>query len=289
MTWYTHNFKGQRQDIDSLYKILEFSTLDFAGVFEPDKKLTPQDIVSPSGTIKARSFIGGGRLITCDNDIPFTVQDGSKVYGIRVNTKGEGLNVFSNEVSANTVDTFINTPDFLKTNYGFDEADPLFRPAITYWGQTTGLEDTFIIPLFRTEGKAISTIYTQNVDKDEFLKYLNEENFNKLTTYIQNYCAFANIPEDGSTYNFNLGPKITYDEFGNLVVDSLTINQFRKAKGVVINDDEGKLKTVPYISIENGGTSANNKQLAKKNLGFRYGYSLPVDGEEGDVFFLLVE
>ena len=183
-------------------------------------------------------------------------------------------------------------------------------------------DNTFIIPLFFSiNNELIQSVIVKN--KDDFEKLLSLSTYNNLKKYLDENFVWSTGGEEWvkDSFNQNLHRK---GDIGNLLISGNTIynNQYYESephypdvvdiynlkigslassnntehtKLVIDTNGNISVNRKYQTPISNGGTSADNKRDAKRNLGIFYGISdpntkSPTDNPiSGDVYFKIIE
>lgn len=157
-----------------------------------------------------------------------------------------------------------------------------------YAGNTIKLSDTrYIVPLFcllTNDGDA--TIMVKSMDKSSLESFLNKTAYEKLKAYAENTFVWHDGGDEptldgshkkGDIGNINITNNTISSEgkieissnIQDVEITSLPSSTSTAARAIVIDND--RLYKANALSIEAGGTSANDRGTAKKNLGIAYG------------------
>ena len=302
--FYAYNLQNQKLNSDELRTILKFCSDNYAGCISDE---TPLSI--PKGTATATltgscNFLVDGFLFHADfNNETATLNDSNNFYGIVINLENtkSNANIMTNKINSSVKIGFIQGFNITKDRTAYiitkdGEGWSPYKYDTQYFSNlTVGSEtlsgDLLVIPLavyINGEAKSILGVRT----KSSLEEFLTESAFNALLEQLRNEFNTRYVWKEGGIDKGNIGKlNITdntiKDTNGNgIILDTQTFNISSFNAGAIIKQENKLVSGI--VPVEFGGTSANEKGSARKNLGISSGPTLPTSGESGDIFLKII-
>lgn len=312
MSFLIYNLKNEKLNSSELRRLLNFCADNYAGVLAKDTpvKLYPDTKEWDFGTTNNLNFIGEGILFNYQGTRNKEVLANNELAVLEVNTDTKLFNILSEEADHNISFKKVQCTAIVKEEVKKDEVIIGYDYLLTIDGKKYDYRanallvdnNIFYIPLVLNNNGTLELLL-QNRDKSSLESFLTADSYAKLKKYMEETFVWrVGGEEKGNVGDLNITDDTITNIKGNNSIN-INIRKFRLPS--LIEDTSNKVEvlvrgandtvgTRTALPVENGGTNATTKQVAKFNLGFQYGPQDPGHGfvgtpQEGDIYFKILE
>lgn len=312
MSFQIYNLKNEQLNSTELRRLLNFCADNYAGVLSKDTpvKLYPDNKEWDFGTNNNLNFIGEGILFNYQGTKNKEVLANNELAVLEVNTDTKLFNILSESADNNISFKKVACTSIVKAEVkkddvvvGYDYTLTIDGKAYEYRANALIVNDhVFYIPLVLNNNGTLELLL-QNRDKSSLESFLTADSYAKLKKYMdETFVWRVGGAEKGNVGDLNITDDTITNHKGDNSIN-INIRKFRLPSliedksnriDILVRGANDTLGTRIALPIENGGTGATTKQLAKFNLGFQYGTQDPSHGfvgtsQEGDIYFKILE